>query len=236
MGKPHDQDHVLLQPRMIAAVGFIALASLGISLMLARILIIPGLLISLASAAGIVWIYEKPLLASYRAISSRIPYRGPPLTELLIVMAMVIILVIISTSVFSIVLIQEPPAGHASLELSGPAFVKIPRSAATGFINFTLRNTGSLTAENLNILMRGHLVTSLIDTSKLKDELSSMQAAFDVLDRKRAAVMHPQIQPGSGAVITLEDTEPDRLVKLMLETTPKYDTAFQVTDAQWSDF
>jgi len=52
--------HPLVEPRLAAAVGLIALGSgLGIGMMLAKTLMLIGLAISLISFMGVIWIYAR---------------------------------------------------------------------------------------------------------------------------------------------------------------------------------
>jgi hypothetical protein len=239
MPQSTEHEHVLLNPRLIAAVGLIALGGgIGITLMTARILIYVGLAISLTSAAGVFWIYGKHLLRAYRAIGNRIPYRGPQVAELLVAATFAVVLAAVSVAVFSLVIITEPPSGRAILQAGPPEFVKIPSDAPAGFINVKLRNTGNLSVENANILMTGRIISPAdITMELLNSEMSALMSALDEVEKRRPAKspMYPQIHPGSAAVITLEDVRADQWRKL-LETNVNRDLTFPVTDDQWKDF
>ena len=65
--EPPQRQHALVEPRLMAAVGLVALGSgTGIGLMLAHTLIAIGLTISLASALGVIWIYAQHWGAAYQ--------------------------------------------------------------------------------------------------------------------------------------------------------------------------
>ena len=70
--QPGKGPHTLVEPRLVAAVGLVALGGgLGVALMLAHTLALLGLVISLASAAGVIWIYFAHLLEIYKALSKK---------------------------------------------------------------------------------------------------------------------------------------------------------------------
>lgn len=235
MPKREEQDHVLLQTRVIATVGLIALGGgIGLALILARILIYPGLAISLASAGSVFWIYAKYLRRAYRSIGSRIPYKGPPVSELLVASGMAVVLVAVSMSAFSVAFIKEPPAGRAVLEAGGPELVKIPSSSQSGFINISLRNAGTLPADKASILMAGHVSASDMSVANLDDEMNALATALEEVEKD--GCLHPQIRPGSAAVITLEDVGPTQWAGLIESMSKPSDMTILVTDAQWNDF
>jgi hypothetical protein len=81
--QPGKGPHTLVEPRLVAAVGLVALGGgLGVALMLAHTLVLLGLVISLASAAGVIWIYFAHLLEIYKALSKKTIYRGPSIKEI----------------------------------------------------------------------------------------------------------------------------------------------------------
>jgi hypothetical protein len=99
--QPGKGPHTLVEPRLVAAVGLVALGGgLGVALMLAHTLVLLGLVISLASAAGVIWIYFAHLLETYRALSKKTIYRGPSIKEIAVAVAMVIVLVPLSIDLY----------------------------------------------------------------------------------------------------------------------------------------
>jgi hypothetical protein len=76
-------DHVLLEPRALASVGLLGVgASIGLSLMLARVLVVAGFLIMTLVALSVFWIYAKGLRPAYLTLTKRLPYHGPKVREL----------------------------------------------------------------------------------------------------------------------------------------------------------
>ena len=118
--QPKKEDHVLLQPRAVASVGVIGVGgSIGLGLVLSRVLIVLGLTITIASALCVFWIYWGALRSVYRAVTKRISYRGPNMLELAITNIAAVLLIGVALASFSIVIIQEPPTGRAMLNLAG---------------------------------------------------------------------------------------------------------------------
>jgi hypothetical protein len=129
---------------MVAAVGLAAFGGgLGLGLMLARVLILVGFLISLASAAAIIWIYFQHFLTAYRALVKRAKYKGPNIKELIAAAGMLVVLIPISASVFAIVSKEEAPPNRGILFLASVATVPIPGSDKN-IVNIALNNIGDL--------------------------------------------------------------------------------------------
>src|SRR5258708_7527770 len=127
------EDHFLLETRALASVGLLGVGGgIGLALMLARVLVVVGFAITTISALCVLWIYAKGLRSAYRTLTKRVPYRGPQIRELLLTNLAAVFLVGIAVAVCSIVLVQEPPTGRATLNLIGLQHVKIPASSSNG--------------------------------------------------------------------------------------------------------
>ncbi len=92
--------HAFVEPRFVAAVGLAALAFAGVGLMLAHVFIVVGLLISLASSAGIISIYARHFDGAYQALAHKTIYAGPSIRELLAAGTMVIVIIPLSIAIF----------------------------------------------------------------------------------------------------------------------------------------
>jgi hypothetical protein len=131
-----EHEHTLATTRIGATIGLIALGGgLGVGLMLAKTLVTTGFLISLVCSLGVIWLYASHLKSAYRAVTGKTPYEGPPARELLIAVGMVIVLVMVSCSVFSAALVEEPSLNKAQLQIVSISQFKIPASASAGVIN-----------------------------------------------------------------------------------------------------
>jgi hypothetical protein len=148
MAKQQPHRHVLLQTRTIAAVGLISVGGgIGLALMLARTLISVGFAVALASELAVFWIYGDALRSLYRAVTKRIPYRGPGLIELALSSFVSVLMIGISIAVFSIALAEQPA------------------------------NVGNLSAERLNLVAMGHVRGELILTETLNKEGHALEDA-----------------------------------------------------------
>lgn len=233
-----DPDHFLINSRVAAVVGLIGLGGgIGLSLMTARVLPYVGFVVAILCSAAVLWIYAKYLRRAYRSITKRIPYKGPQAKELLIASFSAVFLMILSLWVLSIVLISAPPAGRAILEAGLPELVKIPASSKVGFINVSVRNAGTLDADNARILMSEHISVADLPIDALKTEMDNLTVALSKFDATKAKLgLHRQIRAGSAAVITLESISGDQWSKLTEGQSPRSDTSLIVTDEQWAAY
>lgn len=238
MPKQQPRRHVLLNARVIAALGLVGLGgTLGLTLLTARILPLVGFGISTACAAGVIWMYAPHLRHAYSAIGKRTPYRGPAPQELLIAPGAAVVLLLLSGWVLSIVLMKELPGGRATLEPGVPTFVKIPPDAGKGFINVQLANTGQLDAQDARILMIGRVSSVDLPLATLTKDLDVLAQAVEEADKSKSLLgLHAQIRPNSAAVITLEDVPADQWLKLASGLGSTTDSSIMLTDAQWTDF
>jgi len=98
---PTENSHLLLQPRVLAAVGLAALGTgLGVGLMIAKTMIFVGLLISLSSAVAILWLYWSDFFNAFNSLRTRTVYTGLRVAELAIPLGVIIVIVPISLSVY----------------------------------------------------------------------------------------------------------------------------------------
>jgi hypothetical protein len=228
MPPPKKDDHVLLQTRAVASVGLVGVGGgIGLALVLSHVLIVLGLIITIASAIGVFWIYSHALRSVYRAITKRVPYRGPKVLELAIANVAAILLVGIGLASFSIVIAQTPPAGRATLNLSNIQRVKIPVSSSDGFINIEIKNQGSLDAEKVITLVGGLTTLIPLTAEDIKSQINAASAVFEKLDASTGA----QLRAGLSALITPR----------AIAANDKWDgvggvTGLTVSDAQWAEF
>jgi hypothetical protein len=233
-----EPDHFLINNRVAATIGLIGLGgTFGLTLMTARILPYVGFAASLLCSLAVFWIYAKSLRTAYRSIAKRIRYNGPPARELLIASSCAALLVVLSGWVLSIVLINASPNGRAVLETGLLEFVKIPSTAKAGFINISIKNTGSLDANNARILVLGHIAAADLPMDAVKKELDDLASALSKMEASKIKLgLHPQIRAGTGIVVTLEDIRGDEWVKLAEGSMSPRDRSIQVTDEQWAAF
>jgi hypothetical protein len=226
--KKKDEEHFLLETRALASVGLLGVGGgIGLALMLARVLVIIGFAITALSALAVLWIYAKGLRSAYRTLTKRVPYRGPAIRELLLTNLAAVFLIGIAVAVCSIVLVQEPPTGRATLNLIGIQRVKIPVSSSSGFLNVEIKNQGALDAENVAMIVGGLVSPSLLTSDALKRYLSQ---ASDAFDHANPAASKAQLRVGVSSVITPRDIGgPDTW-------TNKNVTGLTVSDSQWQDF
>src|ERR1700738_779273 len=224
--------HALLQPRALASVGLLGVGGgVGLALMLSRILVPLGLAVTIASSLCVFWIYARALRSIYRAVTKRIPYRGPKVSELMFANVAAVFLIGTAVAVFSIVLTQEPPAGRATLNIVGLHRVKLPASSADGFINVEIKNQGSLDAEKPIILLAARATSTTLTPDVIKKHLV---AASDALDSVDSSGQGSQLRTGLSGIITpREISSPDQWASI---ASPNPPPGITISDAQWQDF
>lgn len=232
---PPDQIHPLVEPRIVAAVGLVALGGgVGVGLMLAKILIVWGLLLALLCAAGIIWIYFQHYWAAYKALTDSKKYHGPSVKELAISFFMVAVLVPLSISVFVISSKEEPNLNRASVMLSSiyrQKFVDVPEE----IINIVVSNPGNITAINRTNIVLSALSDHVLDKAELYAEILRMSQALIVNDRK-VGPNHTEMRPNSsGFIITLMEKDPDVLWSDVLQRKVIM-RPIQAGDEKWSKF
>jgi hypothetical protein len=198
--QPGKGPHTLVEPRLVAAVGLVALGGgLGVALMLAHTLVLLGLVISLASAAGVIWIYFVHLLEIYKALSKKTIYRGPSIKEIAVAVAMVIVLVPLSIDLYFSTA-QPDYLARARLQYDHAFPMKDPRSSAQ-WINIQLQNAGTLPATRIVVGAIGKSSNEAFAPEVEKKEMDDLRVKVN-------ATIPPKentILPNHSAVITLPD-------------------------------
>lgn len=200
--KPH---HFLVEPRLVAAVGLVALgAGLGVGLMLARTLIYAGFLIALCSAAGVIWIYLAHFMSAYRALVKGRKYKGPSIKELLVAIGMVLVLIPVAASVFAIALRDEAVVHRGVLTFGGPSPLLVP-GTDRNIVNITLSNTGDLPIVSPATAIGGWLRETLASADEITREVARLK---DQLKKRDQPGPHRNsIQKGAGTVVTIPDLQ-----------------------------
>jgi hypothetical protein len=228
---PKHEDHILLQPSAMASVGLLGVGGgIGLALMLAKVLIVLGFAITVLSALAVFWVYARALQSLYRAITKRIPYKGPAVLEVVFACSAALLLLGVGSAVFPIVVTHDAPTGRALLNLIGIQRVKIPASAANGLINVEIKNQGNLDAERLSVLVSGKATATLLGPEAVKDVLDGLSKA---LDRVEASKLGNQLRPGVSAIVSLQDIVPEQWPAVLKGTQPP---PIQISDGQWQDF
>jgi hypothetical protein len=191
---------------MVAAVGLAALGGgLGLGLMLARVLILAGFLISLVSAGAIIWVYFQHFLTAYRALVKREKYDGPNIKELIVAAGMVIVLVPLSGSVFAIVSKEELSVSRGILGLGVPTVVPIPGSDKN-HVNITLENIGDLSIVHQTTAVGGWIRDTLAPADEINREMERLRG--DLKQRDKPASSANRIVRNTGAVVTIPGVQP----------------------------
>jgi hypothetical protein len=151
--------HPLLEPKILAAFGVAGFgASVGFGLMLAQILILPGLFISLATAAAIIWLYWADWKAAVRALSSGQPYNGADVKALIIAITMIAVIIPVAINIFIAVTREIPTTNKPILAVQKYE----PESIADNKINLAINviNIGSIGAREVRSIFVGEIFTS----------------------------------------------------------------------------
>jgi hypothetical protein len=197
---PTKGPHTLVEPRLVAAVSLVALGGgLGVALMLAHTLVLLGLLISLASAAGVIWIYFACVVEIYKALSKKTIYRGPRIKEIAIAVAMVLVLVPLSIDLY---LSSARPdyLAKARLQYDHAFPVKDPRSSAQ-WINIQVQNAGTLAATGAVVGAIGKTSSDALAPEIAKKEMDDLRVKVN-------ATIPPEentVSPNHAAILSLPD-------------------------------
>lgn len=202
--RPKRQEHPLVEPRLVAAVGLIALgAGVGVGLMLARILVVLGLILALVSAIGVLSIYWKHFGHLYTCLKKKQRYDGPGLIELLIAVVMITVVTVIAPVIYLNVQAEEIILNRAEIRLDGLSFQKLPGSSDSSiFVQFT--NRGSLTLSNGAMISKAFLVSGLLTPEKIKATLDELDGQLREPAHGQKATIADTVS-GSTIIITVPD-------------------------------
>jgi hypothetical protein len=192
-----NQPHTLVEPRLVAAVGLVALGGgIGIALMLAHTLVFLGFVISLTAAGGVIWIYSAHLVEVYKALSSNTIYRGPNIKEISVALAMV--LVFVPLAVYLYFAHARPDyLARGRLQYDHAFPVKDPRTSEQ-WVNFELKNSGTLAATRAVVGAIGKLSSATLAAEAAKKEMDDLRAeVFASTPPKESTIL-----PHHSAVIT----------------------------------
>jgi hypothetical protein len=206
--------HTLVEQRMVAAVGLLALGSgVGIALMLAQKFAVIGLALSLVSVAGVIWIYYSQFLGVYRALRDKRAYVGTNIKELLIIFSILLVVTTLSFSLYFSPPNIENPSIRSRLQFSTISPVKYPDSTTSNF-NIEIKNVGTLTATKAITRASGILSDHYFSDSEVNAEMDKLIAD---IQRFQKVNRHGEIQLGQSVIITIPDGKKDN--KAALEVT-----------------
>jgi hypothetical protein len=196
------QEHPLVEPRLVAAVGLVALgAGVGIGLMLARILVLPGLILALASAIGVLSIYSKHFAYLYRCLKKKQRYDGPGLIELLIAVVMITVITVLAPVIYLNVQAEEIILNRAEIRLDGISPQKEYNSSFYNiFVQFT--NRGSLTLYNGAMISTAFL--GVITQEKIDRTLDELDQQLQQPQHGQKATIADTVSGGT-IIITVPD-------------------------------
>jgi hypothetical protein len=198
--------HTLVEPRVVAAVGLLALgSSVGIGLMLAQKFALVGLALSLASVAGVVWIYYSQFWDVYRALRDKEAYAGQNIKELLIIFSISIVVTTLSFSLYFSPPNTDNPSVRSRLQFDTISPVKYPNSAKSVF-NTQIKNVGNLTATAAIIRTGGILSDHALSEDEERAEMGKL---ISDIQRVQKVNRRGEVQPGQAAVITIPDLKTD---------------------------
>jgi hypothetical protein len=199
---PTENSHLLLQPRVLAAVGLAALGTgLGVGLMIAKTMIFVGLLISLSSAVAILWLYWSDFFNAFNSLRTRTVYTGLRVAELAIPLGVIIVIVPISLSVYFAVSQEEPIKNKPNITLERYN----PDPATFIRLALTIANTGSMPAHDFQGILAGEVLDKLLDEAALSAIFSKLDVLINQLDNNTAKQHKPSLDVGHPEVIHAYD-------------------------------
>lgn len=229
-----DKTNPLIEPRAMGAITLAAFGTFGVSLMLARVLMVVGLAISLLCSAGIVWIYFDHFRLAYTSLSNKTKYKGASPKELVVAVIVISILLPVSLSVYFMMSEEPPNVARPIIFLDSLQALKHPGSSKYT-LNVILLNKGSVAALDLFSPMTGRVSDHLINQDDIDKEIDELDSALTKGERL-IEPPHTQMQPGAGGVITLQDISTNTWRELL--TNPKSGIApptIELSDEEWND-
>jgi low temperature requirement protein LtrA len=126
------ETHPLVEPRVVAAIGAVALGcGIGFGLMLAKQLILIGLVLSLMSAVAMLWIYWKYIAKSYQALKNKEIYDGVGVAELTVAIGIIIAIILLSVPIYVIESRPEPIINRAIFTFYGAHYETVSGKSDT---------------------------------------------------------------------------------------------------------
>jgi hypothetical protein len=186
MAKPAESEttHPLLEPRVLAAIAVVALGcGVGFGLMIAKLFITIGLLLSLASAVAVLWIYWAHFKSAYVALRYRQVYSGIGVGELIISLVVVIAVVPLSISIYFAESKEDPIINRAVMEYGGAA---LDPSGVPGIyrIKVVFGNKGNLIATNAIGIVAASLADKPLDSASVTQMLDYFASILDRAEKK----------------------------------------------------
>jgi hypothetical protein len=197
---PVSREHALVEPRFLAAATLIGLGvGAGWALMFARLLILVGLMLSLAAAVGGIAIYARHFKRLSQVLKRRQRYDGPSLVELIIFVVVTTLIVILSPIIYFNVQVDEVILNKAELRLAPISFSNYPGTQQY-FVNVQWTNRGSLTMTDAKMVMKG-----AIGPVKKVTEITEI---LNQLEKERVGLKQPNVSdalPGTTILATVPD-------------------------------
>jgi hypothetical protein len=173
--------HPLLRPKLLAVIGLLGFGyGIGFALMLAKILILIGLLISLASSAGVIWIYWDDLKSAYRALNNRIPYSGTTAKELVISL---LIIAVVTPSAIHLYFHQNSPErqfGKALLAVNGIEPIRLLDNPNNLAFNLLFKNIGNLSADESRLIIWGTIIDHTLSSKEEEEYFNEVERRIDI--------------------------------------------------------
>jgi hypothetical protein len=197
------RNHTLLEPRVLAAVGILGLGgSIGLSLLLAVQFALVGLLLSLASVAGVMWIYSGEFREVYSALIGRRAYAGAAnIIEILLIFTLAIVITTLSLSLYFSPPTTNNPSIRSRLEFDSVEPVKYPNRTYTVF-NAQIKNEGPLTASE-SIISTGGLISKRLLSPD--EERAAMNKLISDIQQVPKIKRQGEIQPTQLSILTIPD-------------------------------
>jgi hypothetical protein len=191
--KPKREEHPFVEPRFVAAGGLMALGlAVGWGLMFARILVVVGLVVALASSVAVISIYVPHFKRAYRALKKREKYEGAGLVELIVAVVMVTMVAVLSPVIYLNVQADEISLNRAELRLDGLAPYKLPAGTSTFqdyLVNVVWTNRGTLTLTDGRLILHGRVVhgSEVLPKEIVDRELDDVEKDFALLNHSNVA-------------------------------------------------
>jgi hypothetical protein len=200
--------HTLLEPRVVAAVGLIALGiSIGMGLILAQKFALVGLVLWLTSVGGVIWIYYSKFFQVYRSLTERRAYSGTDGRELLLIFVLLIVDTTLSFSLYFSPPDTTNPSIRSSLAVDSVSPVKYPNVKNTEF-NVDIKNVGNLAATKAITETGGMLAGHVLSAEEERTEMNKLISAMQRVPKRNR---EGEIQVGQSSIITIPDPKNERI-------------------------
>jgi hypothetical protein len=194
--------HPLVEPRILAAIAVVALGcSIGFGLMLAKLFVAFGAVLSLASAVSVLWIYWRHFKLAYSSIRLRTVYIGISITELIVAVIVIIVVIVLAAAIYIVESQEGPIVNRAIMEFGGATFdIITPEGLYPVKAGFA--NAGTLIATGVDGFAAALLTDKKLDQTTISQILDYFANILSAAEKPPLSLGGLEIDIGKGMFAT----------------------------------